>query len=172
MLHFCYSPAMPLRFWNIARCGAEGAGAELACSWASWLAVVFINSMAAWRTLNCRTTAISRGRGIQSIHYMLYIPSGIFTRCLQHVRTQCVKSYKTLDSTRVTQSHLTIPQIQTLQKWVLIEKPLKLITLKQAKLNCTESFHLIIFKERLQSLFFQISSTQFLTTGQAPKGNY
>ena len=57
-----YSPAMLFRFWNMVCWGAEGDWSESVRFSESWFAVVFINSIAAWRTLNCRATAISKNR--------------------------------------------------------------------------------------------------------------
>lgn len=51
---------MLLRFWWMAWCGELGVLTELLSFWGSWLAVVFMNSIADWRTRNCKATAISR----------------------------------------------------------------------------------------------------------------
>lgn len=142
-LQFCHSPAMPLRFWNIVRCGAEGDGTELACSWASWLAVVFINSMAAWRTLNCRTTAISRERGIQSIHDLLYNSSIIFTRCLQQAKTQSVS--RAINS-RFHRSHTKSPHYSTDTNTIEISSHRKAIEFDYSKTGYMKLHRMFSFK--------------------------
>lgn len=99
-MDFCCSPAMPLRFWNIARCAADSDGATPACSWASLFAVVLINSIAAWRTLNWRATAISTGRNTDRMCDR-FLPSQVFKNFHQifvqkSKRTLSVRT-KTLD---------------------------------------------------------------------------
>lgn len=66
-----YSPAMLFRFWYMAWCGELGAFTEPLSFWGSWLAVVFMNSIADWRTRNCNATAISlvtQGRDAKGVH--------------------------------------------------------------------------------------------------------